>query len=134
MRDGKSAPKNDKDDSSKKVSDSALPAHAGKLAEHNPVNEQNKPETKNQTVAKLKGYVRNICAFPGKYWKSLERAEVSNKTIAVATVVIAIATALTYWEVHSGSAQTDKIIVADQRMATAMENVVGQAKKCSAPL
>jgi hypothetical protein len=47
--------------------------------------------------------------------------------IAAATIVIAVATVYTYLEVHGGSVQTDKIIAANQRIATAMETAVGQA-------
>jgi hypothetical protein len=47
--------------------------------------------------------------------------------IAVGTIISAKAIYLQYHEMHDGSAQTDKIIAADQRIATAMENAVGQA-------
>jgi len=57
----------------------------------------------------------------------VQNPESTNVVIAVATVVIAVATVYTYSEIHSGSTQTDKIIAADQRIATAMEKAVGQA-------
>jgi hypothetical protein len=58
-----------------------------------------------------------------------------NKTISVATVVIAGAsllqfgTAVLQWrEMSDAGKQTDKIISSDERLATAMENSVAQAK------
>jgi hypothetical protein len=49
-----------------------------------------------------------------------------------AGVIVAAVTLIIFcgqlWEMHSGGSQTDKIIAADERIAIAMENAVGQAK------
>jgi hypothetical protein len=63
-----------------------------------------------------------------KWWDSLKNAENSNRIIAVATVVIAIAAGLTWWEAHGAGTQTDKIIAADERIAAAMEGSLGQSR------
>ena len=70
---------------------------------------------------------QSICKQPSKFWGFVKAPESTNIAIAIATIVISIATVYTYSEIHSGSAQTDKIIAADERIATAMENAVSQS-------
>jgi hypothetical protein len=62
-------------------------------------------------------------------WDFIKSSDFTNPVISIATIVIAVATWLTYREVHGGSTQTDKIIAADERIAKAMEDSVGQAQK-----
>jgi len=64
-----------------------------------------------------------------KTWDFAKAPEYTNIAIALATIVIAVATVFTYTEIKSGSAQTDRIIAADGRIAGAMESAVGQAGK-----
>jgi hypothetical protein len=64
---------------------------------------------------------KTIC----KWWQDLKDPGVSNRTIALATVIIAIATGFTWREVHSGSAQTDKLVTA----ATTIQAALGTANK-----
>jgi hypothetical protein len=67
---------------------------------------------------------RTVC----QWWDDLKKPEVSNRLVATATVVIAVASGLTWHEMRNGSNQTDSIIAADQRIATAMENSNLQAQ------
>jgi len=60
---------------------------------------------------------------------SIKKPENTNAVIAIATVVIAVATVFTYLEVHSGSTQTNRIITADERMAAAMETSNAQTAR-----
>jgi hypothetical protein len=127
-----SASDKDKGTPTQKVPESTLSTDVGKFAEHDSIEKENKSKTEYQNaydlLDKFKESIKRIRGFPGKYWKSLENAAVSNRTIAVATVVIAIATFLTYFEVRSGSTQTEKIIAADKRIANAMEGGLTQAQ------
>jgi hypothetical protein len=49
--------------------------------------------------------------------------------IAVGTLVSAGAIYMQYREMHEGGAQTDRIIAADERIASAMEGTLGEAKR-----
>lgn len=60
-----------------------------------------------------------------KWWESLKSPEVSNRLIAVATVVIAVAAGFTWREAHGAGTQTDKIIEADNRIAAGIEASLG---------
>jgi hypothetical protein len=65
-------------------------------------------------------------------WKRLvqrERSRWSDIVIMIATVVIAAYAVLQYKEIVGAGIQTDKIIAADNRLAKAMEDSVGQAKE-----
>jgi hypothetical protein len=124
------SPDKDKDKPGQELSESTFSADAGELTQHNSANKKKAPKTEKQDLGGLlKRSIQWILEPLGKYWKSLEKPEVSNRTIAIATIVIAFATVLTYLEVHSGSAQTDRIIQADERIAGAMEGAVGQANR-----
>lgn len=61
-------------------------------------------------------------------WDFIKTPDFTNPAIAIATIVIAVATVLTYLEVHSGSTQTDRIIAADERIAKAMEDSVAKSQ------
>jgi hypothetical protein len=63
------------------------------------------------------------------YWESLKGKGKSNRMIAVATFVIAIAAFATWREAYNAGAQTDRIIAADERIASGIENTVDQANK-----
>lgn len=63
------------------------------------------------------------------FWRFVKKPESTNVAVAIATIVIAIATWKTWREVQQGSAQTDKIIVADNRIATAMEGALSQSQQ-----
>jgi hypothetical protein len=71
--------------------------------------------------------IARIWTRTAEYWESFKEAGKSNRLIAVATVVIAVASFLTWREAHDAGDQTDRIIAADQRLASAMESSVGQA-------
>jgi hypothetical protein len=64
----------------------------------------------------------------GKFWNFIKQPESTNVVIAIATVVIAIATWKTWGETQQGSAQTNRIIAADERIANAMESSVSQSQ------
>ena len=61
-----------------------------------------------------------IYRFPRNYWMSLAENAVSNRTIAIATVVIAVATVFTWLEVHEGGKQTDRIVAASESIQRAI--------------
>jgi hypothetical protein len=61
-----------------------------------------------------------------KWW---EETKWTDKTIAVFTVVIAGAAILQWCEMRDAGRQTDRIIAADERLATAMEKSVAAAGK-----
>lgn len=56
-----------------------------------------------------------------EWWRDLRDPQASNRTVAAATVIIAVATCFTWLEVHSSSKQTDKIVTASQRIQNALE-------------
>jgi hypothetical protein len=72
---------------------------------------------------------QQISKVANNAWTFVKAPESTNVAIAVATIVIAVATVYTYLEIHGGSTQTDRIIAADERIAKAMEGTVGQAGK-----
>jgi hypothetical protein len=57
-----------------------------------------------------------------------ESAKWTDKAIVILTAGIVFLAFMQWLEMHEGGAQTDKIIAADDRIATAMEGAVGQAK------
>lgn len=120
---------NDQGKPNKEIAKGTLPANIGEVAANEPIAQKGQPHPINQkpNEPSKPWIVWRILKTPVKWWESLKSPEVSNRTIAVATVVIAVATVFTYLEVHSGSSQTDKIINADERIAAAMEGVVAQA-------
>lgn len=122
-------PANNEGDPSNKLPEGTTPADVGELAKHDSANEQHKPKAKNQIVKRAGDFGSRIRKLIAEYWDSLKNPEASNRVIAIATVVISVATVFTYLEAHSGSSQTDKVIAADERMAKAMEETVGQGKK-----
>jgi hypothetical protein len=71
-------------------------------------------------------------------WNWLKRkadeANLADYLIVLLTAVIAFWAGMTWWEMHDAGTQTNKIIAADERLATAMENSVtksGDALKAS---
>ena len=72
--------------------------------------------------------ISRILNWPKGWWGDLKRPEVSNRTIAVATVFVAIATGFSWWEVHSSSKQTDKIVTASQNIQTALDTQNQQSR------
>jgi len=70
-----------------------------------------------------------------KVWKWLTKKEkeanLADYLIVLLTAVIAFWAGMTWWEMHGAGAQTDKIIAADERMATAMETTVNNAIETS---
>lgn len=60
--------------------------------------------------------------FIQRCWASLRDAANSNRVIAVATIVIAIAALFTLVETINSGRQTDRIIAADKRLASATES------------
>lgn len=64
-----------------------------------------------------------------KWWEFIKSPDFTNPAIAIATIVIAVATVLTFSEVHSGSTQTDRIIKADERLAVANERSAGAMER-----
>lgn len=107
------------------VQKSPLPTDVGELTDNKSIDTQSKSEPAQQVLAK--SYIARFFRYPCYLWDSLRSPEVSNRVIAVATIVIAIAAGLTWWETHGAGEQTDKVIAADERVANAMERAVGQA-------
>lgn len=121
--------KNDEDNPNQGIAKPAVPADVGELAANESIHKDGPPQTVKQAAKEphIPWIGRRVLNTLLMLWESLKSPEVSNRTIAIATVVIAAATVFTWLEVRSGSTQTDKIIDADQRIATAMEGAVGQA-------
>ena len=105
---------------------STLVQDIGKLA-------TDKPDTivasqaEHQPANKFIKLLVNIWTSITGYWESFKGKGKSNRLIAIATVVIAFASGLTWWEAHDAGEQTDRIIAADHRIAAAMERAVSQA-------
>lgn len=95
----------------------------GKQEEPHPKHEECDAQTHNNPSVPP----RKIRRFLAWIWGGIKSPDFTNPAIALATIIIAAATVLTYCEVHQGSAQTDKIIAADDRLAGAMEGVLGQS-------
>ncbi len=57
-----------------------------------------------------------------------DEANLADYLIVLLTTVIAFWAGMTWLEMHNAGQQTDKIIAADERIATAMEKTVGQAR------
>lgn len=104
-------------------------ADIAKVTENEAKDAKEQPKSANKRTSDsresriMRRTIRTVC----QWWEDLKKPEVSNRLIAAATVVIAAASGLTWHEMRNGSTQTDGIIAADQRIATAMENTVGQA-------
>jgi hypothetical protein len=122
-------PAANQDNSSKKLPDSPLPADIGEMAEHHSTEEQSKTKTEYRILQRVRARMAYILKSPKIYWDSLKSPEVSNRTIAIATIAISVATVFTYFDIHGGGAQTDKIIAADERIAKAMEGALLQSKQ-----
>jgi hypothetical protein len=69
---------------------------------------KDKPTAKSPNAAHLAW--QWICKIVRNAWTFVKAPESTNVAIALATIVIAVATVFTYLEVHGGSAQTEKIL------------------------
>ena len=65
----------------------------------------------------------------GKCWDFAKKPESTNVAMAIATIVIAVATVRTWQEIHNGSAQTDKIVTAAQNIQTALDTQNQESQK-----
>jgi hypothetical protein len=91
----------------------ALPADIGEVTTNESIDKKDESESTKQIAEPVFApLVEKMLKLPGKWWEELKDPGVSNRTIAVATVIIAIATGFTWYEVHSSSAQTDKLVTA----------------------
>ncbi|HUE52115.1 MAG TPA: hypothetical protein VMO80_07245 [Terriglobales bacterium] len=83
--------------------------------------------TKDQHNASRKTYLGAI----REWWNDpfRERASWTDKAVVFLTFGIVLLAYMQWREMHDSGAQTDRIIAADERIATAMEGVVGQGKK-----
>jgi hypothetical protein len=100
----------------------SLPADVGKVTANETIENKGKPKPTNKISHTILGdRVKRILKLPGEWWETLKQPEVSNRTVAVATVFIAIATGITWWEIHSGSEQTNKIVTAAQNIQSALD-------------
>ncbi|PYT48176.1 MAG: hypothetical protein DMG44_15855 [Acidobacteria bacterium] len=91
--------------------------------------------TENKKATEIEKKAENQGTPPSKMmkaWEWLKRkadeANLADYLIVLLTAVIALWAGMTWWEMHDAGKQTDKIIAADERLATAMENSVAQAK------
>lgn len=133
-------PNNDKQKPDQGVPESAIPANIGELTTNDTIGEENNPQAARQKANYfLWQPLRRILGLPKEYWESLKDSAVSNRTIAVATVVVAIATAFTWWDVDQGSKQTDRIVAASESIQrsirrgnrqnkTAFDSMLGQSQ------
>jgi hypothetical protein len=70
------------------------------------------------------------------FWRSIHwfkekdrEANLADYLVVLLTTVIAFWAGMTWWEMHDAGTQTNRIIAADERLATAMENSVKEAGK-----
>jgi hypothetical protein len=113
------------------IPEGTAPADVRVVAENEAINKEDKPKSSSEnaeTPAKP-SILWRIVTTPRRWWDALKDNANTNRAIAAATIVIAVATGLTWWEAHSGGRQTDKIIAADDRIAKAMEDSIGQAQQ-----
>lgn len=124
-------PDNKKNKADQSIPERSLPADIGKVEANAAVKEENPGSAKQTNVRESKklswiNWIKRIWKLPAKWWNDLKSAEVSNRLIAIATVVISVATIFTWLDVHSGSKQTDKIIAASQDIKAALQTANGQ--------
>jgi hypothetical protein len=67
--------------------------------------------------------------WPKKLWAKVCEVTLSDWLMVLFTAVIAYYASAQYAEMHGAGAQTDRIIAADERLATAMENSVAASGK-----
>jgi hypothetical protein len=121
---------NNKAEASKGIEDCSLQTNVGELTNNETKNGGSKAEAMQQNVNSLaQSHENQMLQYITDWWESLKLAENSNRLIAAATIVIAVAAGFTWWEAHEGGGQTDRIIAADERIARGIENTVGQANK-----
>lgn len=86
---------------------------------------KNKDSQNNKTAPREKLYFSKI----REWWNDpfRERASWTDKAIVLLTGGIVLLAYMQWLEMHGGGKQTDRIIAADERLATAMENAVTQA-------
>jgi ElaB/YqjD/DUF883 family membrane-anchored ribosome-binding protein len=113
----------DKSKADQGIAERALPANVGEVTADEAIEkkDQSEPASQNANKPSITWRVRRI---PGDWWNALKETENTNRAIAIATIVIAIATVFTWWEAHSGSKQTDKIIVAANAIKTDQNQLV----------
>ena len=110
------APGKDEGKTQASIPESTLVADKREVTTNESINGQGNSQAGNRSAHSIR-----ILRIPSKWWESLKDPGVSNRTIAIATVVIAIAAGFTWWEVHVGSKQTNKIVTASQNIQTALE-------------
>ncbi len=110
---------------------SAAPTEDSKKADESITSKNQSNRAAQNPTTLLKPW--RIWKIPERVWNFAKKPESTNVAMAIATIVIAIATWFTWREVHNGSTQTDRIVAADERLAkaderfaTAMENTVTQ--------
>jgi hypothetical protein len=93
----------------------------------------------NDTRAPAVSSITPLLAKPDQDGEGGEGSDVmstSDWIMSIATIVIAVGTLVSagaicmqYMEMHEGGVQTDRIIAADERIASAMEGTLGEAKR-----
>jgi hypothetical protein len=117
----------DQNKTGQKSAESALVQDVGTHTADHAAHITNEPNAEQQPANKLGKFRVKIWESVAWYWESLKGKGKSNRMIAVATFVIAIAGGATWWEAYNAGEQTDRIIAADERSASAIESAVGQA-------
>jgi len=80
-----------------------------------------------QKVAQTTAQPWRVGEYIGRGWARIKSPESTNLIMAIATVVIAIFTALTFWLVLGSSQDTQKLITAAETQARAAEEISGAA-------
>ena len=87
-----------------------------------------KPSKHEQKTNQNGGRASDESAVPPPMDKPREKAKWTDIAIVILTFGIVAWAGLQWWEMHDAGTQTNKIIAADERLATAMENSVTQAQ------
>jgi len=80
-----------------------------------------------QTISQSSAQLWKGWESMNRMWENIKKTENTNLIMAIATVVIAIFTALTFWLVLDSSNDTGKLISAAQTQAAAATNISGAA-------
>jgi hypothetical protein len=113
-----------KNEANQNIPQSAVPTDIGKVA----VNKSQDERTESDGVTKKREEVvgnswmgRRILQKLQEWWRVVGRPENSNRLIALATLVIALATAVSTYEIVTGSNDTKQIVTAAQNIQTALD-------------
>jgi hypothetical protein len=128
----------DKDNSTEGVSQSAIPADVGEVKADETIHEQNQSQSaQRETNRPTNPWIgRRILNLLSKWWDDLKETANTNRAIAVATIVIAIATAVTLAVIWTGSGDTQRAADAAQSFSdtaklirTDLQNAVADNKQ-----